>query len=613
MIKSENQASYNRRLKELKESIVKRLTNSEGLSDIKKVLEYRNYYQVEISQDKNVDDALQILTDIFNIDDMSELDEIAENLSDEIVREFQKIVKDYRNPYQICKKEHIEGITDYSAMNESEISEKEGIEFEQREGVSFYKLKGIPFRMLIHDGNFDGNAFGGRTNELHTSLISNDIQNTIYGARRLFVFNQISPSNINWMLTRDIAEDSRYEVNRNEEGMLLPNEFMANIEMEGNHWAYSDIQLNFDGGLQPDAICVKGDIKDVDIEYAKQRGIKTIYSIDEEAYKDIDTNKEDFYKILEEYKKSFSPKLLATLKMKNPYSREEFLNILQDVIAIEKAKDSKDKKLINTNIDAIKRIYRRDIQMAAKTSSKTNDDFIQQISDIEDLREDEEIVIEEGSKEDIYYKKLINIRALEGILNDKNSNWNTSYDVNDILENSDDIERDVNIFLKIIQDNCNVEDIDKYSQMLCAIEDKFQVDELYEKMLNNSASLDEIYDGEDKEIIAKIIETRKQIKLKNLKQQERFSSKGKVNIFSYFFEKSNEAKKIIESIEHIGNDVNNEKEDNKDDVLHYKSTQELGKESLDVQKETEYIDDTQQGIAIEERQLDNQQKSTEEI
>lgn len=613
MIKSENQESYNRKLKELKESIVKRLINSEGLMYIKKVLEYRNYYQVEISQDKNVDDALQILTDIFNIDDMSELVEISENLSDELVSEFQKIVENYRNPYQICKKEHIEGITDYSAMDESEISEKEGIEFEQREGVSLYNLKGIPFKMLIHDGNFEGNAFGGQTDRLHTSIISNNIQNTIYGARRLFVFNQISPSNINWMLTRDIAEDSRYEINRNEDGTLLPDEFMANIEMEGNHWAYSDIQLNFDGGLKPDAICVKGDIKDVDIEFAKQRKIKTIYSIDEEAYKDINTNKEEFYKTLEEYKKSFSPKLLATLKMKNPYSREKFLNILQDVIAIEKAKDCKDKKLININIDAIKRIYRRDIQLAKRFSSKTNDDFIQQISDIEDLREDEDVSIEEGSKEDIYYKKLINIRALEGILNDKDNNWDTSYDVNDILEKSNDIERDTYIFLKIIQDNCNVEDIDKYSQMLCAIEDKFQIDELYEKMHNNSASLDEIYDGEDKEIIAKIIETRKQIKLKNLEQQERFSSKGEVNIYSYFFEKSNEAKKIIESIEHIGNDVNNEKEDNKNDVLHYKSTQELGKESLDVQKETEYIDDTQQGIAIEERQLDNQQKSTEEI
>ena len=91
-MKSENQESYNRRLKELKESIVKRLTNLEGIRDIKKVLEYRNYYQVEISQDKNVDDALQILTDIFNIDEMSELVEISENLSDELVRKFQKIV-----------------------------------------------------------------------------------------------------------------------------------------------------------------------------------------------------------------------------------------------------------------------------------------------------------------------------------------------------------------------------------------------------------------------------------------------------------------------------------------------------------------------------------------
>ena len=69
-----------------------------------------------------------------------------------------------------------------------------------------------------------------------------------------------------------------------------------------------------------------------------------------------------------------------------------------------------------------KRIYRRDIQIAKGYSSNTNDDFMQQISDIENLRKDEEIVIEEGSKEDIFYKKIINIRYLEGSLNDENNN-----------------------------------------------------------------------------------------------------------------------------------------------------------------------------------------------
>lgn len=530
-MKSEYSDIYNTKLKQMKEKILKSLIGREYTNGIKEILNLRNNYNMTITDDIKTNKALELLTSISDIDNINDLAQLEEGLNASDLKDFQEIIEPLKID-NIYKQAHIDYLTDFDSMDTEDLAKQDGIDISQIDGVNIYELKGIPFNFMTHDGKYDGNTSMGMDNVHTTMLNSEKNTTTIKNSRRILVFNNISAENINFMTTQDAFKESDDD-DRRQESKMLPDEFFANMGKEDLHH-YNDYQLNTQNGtLQPNAICIKGKITDKDIEYAKQRGISAIYSIDEECYKENSEKKqEQFNEMLSEYSKSFNPKMIAMLKNKNPYSREEFLNIIKTGIIEQKGKI--DGKLLNANIDTLKRVFRRELIDANRVKSERGNELLERFADIESLRESDEKIINNGSAEEKYIKRYMEVERLKKAIKEKSAG-KVQEEVESLLEKSDNFDKDITSILSFIEDNCNIED-----------------GELYIRMVNACNWVNFEKNDKNPEMKRKIDELKSKINPEQLQDKGRISSEKSLDkIHSYFSEKSPSIDEIVSSISTI--------------------------------------------------------------
>lgn len=456
-MKSKYSDEYNRILETKKKECIKKLMGNKWDARIYNVIEDYSFSNIDFSNNPKVSKQLDLFKDILDIQDLEKIEKLQKYLQEQNLDSFHEtIIKDLEYIY---KKASVDCLTNFKSADKDELKVTEGIELEQKEGINIYHLKGIPFQILVHEGALDGNSYTG-TDNVHVSLICSDKKiNTIHNNHRSFVFNDIEASNINFKTVRDAFSRSS-DIDQKSETNMLPEEFIANMDdMHYTDWQLVNTQ---DTILQPDAICVRGQVTEHDINAAKQRGINHIYSIEEEKYQQREKdNKERFNVLLEEYKETFNPNLLAKLKLENPYSREQFIDTIKSIILENKGLESRDSKLINRNINSFFKIYWREVRDANLEQSENGDRLKEQMDEIKKLKDKDEIIIEQGSKEE---KKIL-VEELQYAVQNQKRFMANSY-CKDILGASKDINKDMISMLKMIKDNNSLDDEYLYRDML---------------------------------------------------------------------------------------------------------------------------------------------------
>ena len=527
-MKSVDSNDYNTRLKQIKERILKSLIGNERTEGIKTVLNLRNNYSKTITNDAKANKALDLLTDIINIDNINDLAQLEGSLNESKLNDFQDIIEPFIKEDKFYKQEHVESITDFDSMDKNELLSKDGIEVSEVDSVKIYELKGIPFSFMIHAGDYKGKNGMGQEN-VHCSMINNENRNNINRDRMVLVFNNINADNINYMTTRDSGTYGQ-DSNRTEDTRMLPDEFFANMSKKTGE--YNDYQLNTqDSTLQPNAICVYGRITDEDIRTAKLRGIDVIYSIDEEMYKDNNERKqEQFDKLFSEYKESFNPKMVAMLKNKNPYTLDEFLDIIKNSINEQKGKGNTE--LLNENINALKRAFRRELKDANEQQIENGDELLEKFYEIDNLRDEK--VISVGSTEEKDFRRYKKVERLKEAIKGR-SPGNAYQIVDELLEKSDNFDKDISSITSFIEENSNIENMKLYEQMILACENQ-----------------NIFVNGGNSEVQKKIEELRTKITPEQLQERGQASNEISLGkIYSYFIEKNPSIDEIVSSISTI--------------------------------------------------------------
>lgn len=528
-----DEKTYKSLIEGKKREILGRLSgNRYGLSDnLVRLLEFRNNYKMQVTEDVTVDNALQLLTDIGKINDLDKLMQLSESLSDDKVNAFNKKVeplKESKIVSEICKKEHAKSLTDFGGMDKETLGKHDGIDIDTVEGINVYNLKGVPFNLMIHYGDFHGNTNRpAGTSKLYTSLISSLTPIHTIGpesCNRFLVFNKVRPENINHMTTQDghIGSLDATLKRQEEETEMLPREFIANMGSD-----YSDYEIDTsDGSLRPDAICVIGKASEADIQYAKSRGISAIYSIEEEKYKEQYKNAEMFEKKLAYYKQTLDVRILPDLKMQNPYGDEKLLETIYDTLS-----NSNNREAVNSNIYALQRTYKKDIEMAKNSPTfEKSAKLLEQMEKFNKLPEKWEEKIPEES-----LAKASRIQNLESLINidSRSFNYDCIEAVLGILNSSRDVNKDINAILNIIQDNRNIEDVQKFKTLLGVCK-KVNVER------NN-----------DEEINKKILDVKKDLSVEKLQEEGKIQNNGEIKIYQYFVEKDNDIENMVSAIENI--------------------------------------------------------------